>query len=163
MTATFDDFVGLLDYPMFVVTTRADSANAGCLVGFATQSSIDPPTFLVGISRANHTFSVAQKATHLAVHVLGREHLALARLFGSETGETVNKFDRCQWHSGPQGLPILDAASAWFVGLVERRFDTGDHVGHLLTPVSAGVRTPTHADELIAYADVKELTPGHDA
>jgi flavin reductase (DIM6/NTAB) family NADH-FMN oxidoreductase RutF len=163
VSGTFDDFVGLLDYPMFVVTTRAGDTNAGCLVGFATQSSIDPPTFLVGISRPNHTFSVAREATHLAVHVLAPEQRALARLFGSETGAAVNKFDRCQWHSGPQGLPILDAAAAWFVGLIERRFDMGDHVGHLLTPVAISADPAGSADALMSYADVKELTPGHDA
>jgi flavin reductase (DIM6/NTAB) family NADH-FMN oxidoreductase RutF len=161
VSGTFADFVGLLDYPMFVVTTRAAGRNAGCLVGFATQSSIDPPTFLVGISRLNHTFSVAREATHLVVHVLAREQLGLARLFGAETGETVDKFERCQWHSGPEGLPILDAATAWFVGLIGRRFDMGDHVGQLLTPIAVG--GPVGSAAVMSYADVKELKPGHDA
>lgn len=163
MPATFDDFVGLLDYPMFVVTTRAEDRSAGCLVGFATQSSIDPPTFLVGISRENHTYAVAQQATHLAVHVLDREHLHLARLFGGQTGQKVDKFARCQWHSGPEGLPILDAAAGWFVGRIERRFDMGDHVGHLLAPVVAGIKSAEKTTTLVSYDDVDDLKPGHEA
>jgi len=161
--ATFDDFVGLLDYPMFVVTTHAGGRKAGCLVGFATQSSIDPPTFLVGISRENHTYTVAQQATHLAVHVLGREHLDLARLFGGQTGQKVDKFERCQWHAGPEGLPILDVATGWFVGRIERRFDMGDHVGHLLTPVAADSQSAGKPTALVSYVDVDDLKPGHEA
>ena len=47
---TFNALASELDYPMFVVTTAAGGAPAGCLVGFATQCSIDPPRFLVCLS-----------------------------------------------------------------------------------------------------------------
>ena len=53
--------VSLLDYPMFVVTTRAGDEPAGCLVGFASQVSIRPPRFLVGLSKRNHTYRVARR------------------------------------------------------------------------------------------------------
>jgi flavin reductase (DIM6/NTAB) family NADH-FMN oxidoreductase RutF len=46
----FERLVATLDYPMFVVCTRADGTDAppaGCLVGFASQTSIHPPLFLV--------------------------------------------------------------------------------------------------------------------
>jgi flavin reductase (DIM6/NTAB) family NADH-FMN oxidoreductase RutF len=52
MTEAFEKLVSLLDYPMFVVTTRAGDESAGCLVGFATQVSIRPPRFIVGLSNA---------------------------------------------------------------------------------------------------------------
>lgn len=132
----FDRLVSLLDYPMFIVTTAAGKRRAGCLVGFASQTSIHPARFLVGLSRNNRTFTVAQNADHLAVHVLGRESLSLAELFGGSTGDSIDKFCQCAWHDGPAGMPILDAAPAWFVGRVLRRFDLGDHVGHLIEPLS---------------------------
>ena len=50
-TEAFEELVALLNYPMFVVTTQANDTAAGCLVGFASQTSIHPPRFLVGISR----------------------------------------------------------------------------------------------------------------
>ncbi|MDY6999960.1 MAG: flavin reductase family protein [Actinomycetota bacterium] len=160
-SAAFDDLVSLLDYPMFVVTTSADGHPAGCLVGFASQTSIHPPRFLAGLSRNNHTFGVAQRSEHLAVHVLPRSELALARLFGGTTGDSTDKFARCCWHTGPQGMPILDAAPAWFVGKVLRRFDLGDHVGHLVEPVAGSA--PDHLGELISFSDVRDVDPGHDA
>ena len=48
--AAFDAIVGNLEYPMFIVTTRAGEEPLGCLVGFATQTSIDPPRFIVCLS-----------------------------------------------------------------------------------------------------------------
>lgn len=145
---------------MFVVTTAAGGHPSGCLVGFATQTGLQPPRFLVGISRRNHTYRVAVRAEHLAVHVVARRNIELARLFGGQTGDQVDKFERCAWHSGPAGMPILDDAAAWFVGKTLDRLDVGDHVGYLLEPVAG--YAPDRADDLISVSDVLDLQPGHE-
>jgi flavin reductase (DIM6/NTAB) family NADH-FMN oxidoreductase RutF len=157
----FEKLVSKLDYPMYVVTTRAGDQRAGCLVGFTSQVSIGPPRFLVGLSDKNHTYRVAQDATHLAVHLLPRTHRELARLFGSETGDRTDKFARTPWHEGPHGLPILDDAAGWFVGEVLGRHALGDHVGHLLEPVAGDA--PDEFEQLVTFADVRDLEPGHEA
>jgi flavin reductase (DIM6/NTAB) family NADH-FMN oxidoreductase RutF len=158
---SFDRLVGLLDNTMFVVTTEADGEPSGCLVGFATQASIHPPRFLAGISRTNHTCRVAARSDYLAVHVVQRRHIDLARLFGGETGDRVNKFDLCSWRNGPQGMPILDDAAAWFVGKTLERIDLGDHIGYLLEPVTGALPGPL--GDLISSTDVADLAPGHKA
>ncbi|MGE2692116.1 flavin reductase family protein [Mycolicibacterium pulveris] len=157
----FEKLVSMLDYPMFVVTTRAGEQQAGCLIGFSSQVSIGPPRFLVGLSKQNHTFRVAQDASHLALHLLPRRHRELARLFGSETGDDIDKFARCAWQAGPHELPILSDATGWFVGEVLNRYDLGDHVGHLLEPVAGSA--PERFDQLVTFADVRDLEPGHEA
>jgi flavin reductase (DIM6/NTAB) family NADH-FMN oxidoreductase RutF len=157
----FDRIVGLLDYPMFVVTTRVGDEFAGCLVGFTSQVSIRPPRFLAGLSKRNHTYRVAGRAEHLAVHLLPRRHRQLARLFGSETGDRIDKLARCSWHAGPEALPILDDAVGWFAGPILARFDVGDHVGFLLEPVTGAA--PERFDELVTFSDVRDLEPGHEA
>ena len=157
----FEKLVALLNYPMYVVTTQADGVMAGCLVGFASQTSIHPPRFLVGLSTKNHTFRVAADATHLAVHVFDHDHLATVELFGSQTGDTINKFDRCSWHRGPAQMPILDDAAAWFVGKILDRFSLGDHVGHLLAPVDGS--PPHELEQWVSFGDVRNLQPGHEA
>jgi flavin reductase (DIM6/NTAB) family NADH-FMN oxidoreductase RutF len=153
--------VARLNYPMFVVTTAADGVAAGCLVGFASQTSIHPPRFLVGLSKRNQTFRVAAGATHLAVHVFDREHLDVVELFGSQTGDETNKFDHCAWHPGPAQMPILDDAAAWFVGRIVERFSLGDHVGHLLEPVDGD--PPEELGQWVSFGDVGDLQPGHEA
>ena len=159
--AAFERLMGLLDYPMFVVTTSDGDQSAGCLIGFTSQISISPPRFLVGLSKRNHTYRVAQRADHLAVHLLARTDRDLARLFGGETGDHVDKFERCDWHSGPHRMPILTGAAGWFVGRVLNRFDVGDHVGFLLEPVDGSA--PHQLDALVAFSDVRDLDPGHEA
>lgn len=100
-----DPFTDVIDGPMYVVTTAADEEQAGCLVGFASQCSIDPARYMVWLSKANHTFGVARRATHLTVHVLRREQRELARWFGSETGDRVDKFERVSWRPSEAGDP----------------------------------------------------------
>jgi hypothetical protein len=41
------------------------------------------------------------------------------------------------------------------------RFDLGDHVGHLTEPVAG--YAPSTLPELVTFADVKDLEPGHRA
>ena len=71
-----DTFVGGLDYPMYVVTTRVGDDRAGCLVGFTTQTSIDPQRFLVNVAAQvideTFLFAVAACALGLAIALMLR-------------------------------------------------------------------------------------------
>ncbi|HEV3001376.1 MAG TPA: flavin reductase, partial [Solirubrobacteraceae bacterium] len=59
------ELVSDLDYPMFIVTATNGRERAGCLVGFATQTSIRPGRFLVCLSEKNRTYRVAGAAEFL--------------------------------------------------------------------------------------------------
>ncbi len=156
----FARLTGNLDYPMLVVTAVADDQRAGCLVGFATQCSIDPPRFMVCVSNKNRTLQVAARADALAVHFLPVTAIGLARLFGGETGDELDKFSRCRWHAGPDGLPILDECGRWFAGRIVERRALGDHVGFVLEPFAASDDGSTAT---LAFHRAKELSPGHEA
>jgi flavin reductase (DIM6/NTAB) family NADH-FMN oxidoreductase RutF len=149
-----------LDYPMLVVTAAQGEDRQGCLVGFASQCSISPLRFMVWISKVNHTARVAATASVLAVHLLSSDDRPLAELFGEETGDDVDKFERCRWHTGPSGAAILDDCRRWFVGRVMERVDTGDHTGYLLEPLTSHVAP---WDGQLGYQEVRDLEPGHPA
>jgi flavin reductase (DIM6/NTAB) family NADH-FMN oxidoreductase RutF len=51
MRSPFDRVVDSLHPPIYVVTATDGEQRSGCLVGFASQSGIDPPRFMVWISR----------------------------------------------------------------------------------------------------------------
>lgn len=158
-----DTFTDALDGPMYVVTAAFDGKQAGCLVGFASQCSIDPPRFTVWLSIANHTYRLAQEAEHLTVHLLHRDDRALAELFGGETGDRVDKFARVGWRPGEAGSPVLEQLSTWFTGRIEGRIEGGDHVGFLLAPVAV---CPPYGDQsppLLRYRELRHLDPGHPA
>lgn len=148
-----------LDYPMVVATTATDGERSGCLVGFLTQCSVHPPRLAVFLSVTNHTFRVASRADHLAVHFLSRDQRDLAELFGSTTGDEVDKFDRCAWHEGPGRVPLLEDCPDRVVGRIVDRRSTGDHVCHVLAPVTA-----EHGDgplRQLGFQAVVDLDPGH--
>lgn len=162
MSADVDRLVSRLDYPVFVVTTidRDSGERAGCLIGFTTQCSIDPVRFVVCLSVVNHTCRVARRAEVLVVHQLGKEHRDLAELFGSTTGDDIDKFAHCRWEPGPGGVPLLTGTSGWFVGTILDRFDLGDHIGVLVSPIATEINDD---QQPLMFSSVRHLAPGHPA
>ena len=160
MADPFAQIVDSLDAPMLVVTACDGSERSGCLVGFATQCSIAPRRWLICISKSNHTFRVARATQTVVVHFLRVDQVELARLFGSQTEDVVDKFARCAWRDGPGGAPIL-AGCDWIAGRVLERIDLGDHEGQLLGVFDAGHE---HADApQLGFQAVRGLPPGHPA
>jgi len=157
---TFQRLVAQLDYPMFIATVAARGERAGCLIGFATQCSIRPPRFLAGISDKNRTHRVARGADSMALHLVPEDATELAELFGGETGDEVDKFERCEWHEGPGGVPLLDGCPNRFVGRIAERVDFGDHVGLVLEPFLAE-EDPRGGQ--LSFHRAKRIDPGHEA
>jgi flavin reductase (DIM6/NTAB) family NADH-FMN oxidoreductase RutF len=163
VTTPFQELVAGLDYPMAILTTAptgGEGKPSGCLVGFSSQSSLDPPLYTVWISRRNHTHGPAMAGDPLGVHFPDRSQLGLAHLFGVETGDEVDKFQRCRWHEGPHGVALLDHCATWFIGAVQDRRPTGDHTAVLLSPV-AGEASPSWRP--LGFQDVKGFQAGHPA
>ena len=154
----FEEIVGTFDGPMFVVTASAGDERNGCLVGFTTQCSIDPPRFLVCLSEKNRTTRIAQQCETLVVHSLRAEQHALAEHFGAESGDDVDKFATVAWHEGPDGTPVLTGCD-WFAGRVlARHADLGDHVGFVLDVLDAEI---VATGDRLGLQSVIDLDPGH--
>lgn len=155
----FDRLLASADTAMSIVTTASGGERAGCLVGFQAQCSIDPPRYVVWLSKANHTCRVAVRASHLAVHFLTTDDHDLAELFGGMSGDDVDKFQRCSWTPGPGGVPVLDRCPNHLVGRRVAVLDEGsDHVCVVLESVEA------RADERfepLRLSAVTDITPGH--
>lgn len=154
-------FFDLIEYPYFVVTVRSPEAEmSGCLAGFVTQCSIDPPNFLVCISKVNHTLGVAARSPGMGLHLLGRDQVDLARLFGEETGDVVDKFASVDWRLGSTGAPLLVEAAVSMEGQVLGHFSVGDHETYLVR----GVRAVAGGHSgLLTFRSAPPLHPGHPA
>jgi flavin reductase (DIM6/NTAB) family NADH-FMN oxidoreductase RutF len=150
-----------LDGPMAVVTTAVAGERAGCLVGFHAQSAIEPERYCVWLSKANHTYRLALRSTHLAVHFLTEDDHDLAERFGTETGEDVDKFEGLETGSGPDGVPLLvRCANRMLVRRIALLDEGGDHVclsTECLESVTTGRFTP------LRLSAVDQLTPGHES
>lgn len=158
----FDAFVASTDPAMIVVTAAADGERAGCLVGFHSQSSIDPRRYSVWLSKANRTYSVAMRASHLGVHFLTTTDFAIAELFGGHSGDDVDKFARVAWESGAGGVPLLTDLPHFFVGhRVGIEDGGGDHV--CVTLEVSSEAAPSGAFEPLRLSDATHIVPSHDA
>lgn len=157
-SSTFPELVAELDYPLFIATTTVGEERSGCIVGFATQCSIHPPRFLLCLSDANRTFALAERANLLAVHLVPPDASGLVELFGGETDDEVDKFARCEWTPGPEGVPLLVECPNRFVGQVLARIPLGDHTGYVLEPteISRGAKTGAYG-----YQRAKSVEAGH--
>jgi flavin reductase (DIM6/NTAB) family NADH-FMN oxidoreductase RutF len=156
----FNELTGEIDYSMLIVTTSAGTQRAGCLVGFGTQCSVDPPRYLVCLSEKNRTFCVAAHSEALIVHYPRADQTELVELFGGETGDDVDKFARCSWREGPMGMPVLDGCPRWFAGAIVDRIPLGDHIGFLLAPFAA--EKGGEADSF-PFHRARRIDAGHDA
>jgi len=152
----FEGLVGELEYPMFILTAPGP---LGCLVGFTTQASIDPPRFIACLSHKNRTFRDGRDAPALGVHAVPADAGDLAELFGGETQDEVDKFARVDWREGPEGVPILARCENWFVGRVLERLDAGDHDAFLLEPIAG--ESGDQAE--FTFHRAKRIDPGHEA
>jgi flavin reductase (DIM6/NTAB) family NADH-FMN oxidoreductase RutF len=159
----FDAVVGDLDPAMAIVTTAVGDERAGCLVGFHSQCSIEPPRYAVWLSKANHTLPVAFAADHVAVHFLSDADVDLAELFGTHTGDTYDKFARCAWTPAEgSGVPLLDRCGHRIVLRRTGVLDEGsDHVCFTGEPVL--VATVDGPFTPLRLSAVAHFHPGHEA
>lgn len=165
----FDALVALLDTAMVVVTVAGGGEGGevdGCLVGFHSQTSIEPRRYVVWLSVANRTFRLAADlaTTHLAVHLVTAGDRELAEQFGGTTGDEVDKLADLAWSAGPGGAPVVEAFPTHFVGRILDRLRPagGDHVAFVLEPVVAQV-DDTGADGPLRLGRASEIDPGHPA
>lgn len=155
----FDSLMASLDTPMAVVTAAAGGERAGCLVGFHSQSSIDPGRYSVWLSKANHTYRVALLGTHLGIHLLTEDDRHLAEVFGTLSGDDVDKFDLVDVTVGPQGVPLIDAAPHHMVVRRVALLDEGgDHVCVVTEPVAVST---TGRFRPLRLSAVDQLDAGH--
>ena len=156
----FHRLVGGLEYPMFIVTARAGDEPLGCLVGFATQTSIDPPRFAVCLSHNNRTYRRGRDAELLGVHCVPEDAAELAELFGGETGDEVDKFARCRLARGARRR----AAARRVPQPVRRPRAVAARRGRpRRLPARAGRGREGHRRGRFTFHRAKRIEPGHEA
>ncbi len=154
-----DSLTEATNYPLYVVTAGASGAIGGCLAGFVTQSSLRPVRFIVCISKVNHTFAIAERASGLALHLLGADQQRMASLFGERTGDDTEKFNGLEWTSGVTGAPRIRDCAAWVEGPILNHMSAGDHEAFLIAISEGG---PGPRQGLFLSSEATDFDPGHE-
>ncbi|MCZ4354761.1 flavin reductase [Roseovarius aestuarii] len=109
-----------------VVTAHdADGAPIGFTANSFTSVSLDPPLLLVCLAKSSGNLTSFSQAQRFAVNILKDTQRDVSARFASRVED---RFSNTDWHSGPEGTPVLDGTVAWFECVTDNLVDAGDHV-----------------------------------
>ncbi len=120
----FRQAVGEFVTGVTVVTTLADNDPKGMTVNSFSSVSLEPPMVLWNVGRDAESYQYFMANDRFALHILHAGQRDLATLFATRGAD---KFSSTPWHSGNNGIPLLDE---FLVGLecqVSHRYPGGDH------------------------------------
>ena len=157
--SAFAHLMSSADPALIVVTTVAEDEQAGCLVGFHTQSSMAAEQYCFGLSKANHTYRVSLRSALFGLHFLTHGDLAMAEHFGTRSGDDTATFAGIDLDPDDSAVPLIRALpNRMVVERIAMLDDGGDHVGITARVVSAEASGPFIP---LRTSDVRHFVPGH--
>ncbi len=111
----------MLTHGVNVVCAAHEGRRAGLAVAWATQTATDRVLICVGKQSVTRDVILASEA--FSVNVLRRNQLELARLFGTRSSRSVDKFEGLAVHTAETGSPLLEGCAAALDCRVERVID----------------------------------------
>ncbi|MBE5786106.1 MAG: flavin reductase [Clostridiales bacterium] len=138
-----------LSYGLYIVSTRHEGKDSGCIINTACQVTNTPNQVAVTVNKDNYTCQMIQKSGHFSVQVLSQDaHMEFIGRFGFKSSRDVEKFAGMDVTYSPDGDPmLLDSApvNAVLTCKVVGQLDVGTHiifVGLLTDAVKTGFGTP---------------------
>lgn len=108
-----------------VVTTVDDEGRPRGLAANSYASiSLDPPLVLVCVQKTSSTYPALFQSSHLGINILSNAQLGTVRTFASKAPD---KFADLEWHSGPNGTPLIDGSAASLEAEIKERFQAKTH------------------------------------
>jgi flavin reductase (DIM6/NTAB) family NADH-FMN oxidoreductase RutF len=110
-----------------VVTTMCDGAPHGLTVSAFSAVSAAPPRVLICLGNDTDSKPLIERARCFAVHILGRDHVALGPRFAKLVPGVDDAFTGVAYRSERTGAPILEQCVGWLDCRVESLLPVGDH------------------------------------
>ncbi|MCW4465528.1 flavin reductase [Glutamicibacter sp. MNS18] len=108
-----------------VVTTVDDQGKPrGLAANSYVSVSLEPPLVLVCVQKTTSTYSSLFKSTHLGINIMSNEQRDTVGIFASKGDD---KFATLDWHTGPNGSPLIDGSAASIEAEIKERFQAKTH------------------------------------
>lgn len=146
-----------LSYGLFIVTSRNNGRFNGQACNTVIQVTSEPARIALAINKQNLTHEFITASQVLAVTVLGKDNLDLARRFGFQSGRNVDKFAGLDYAVRQEtGCPVLSQGIAFLEARLVPGLsvDAGTHTVFVADVLSGGVLR--QADPM-TYKDYREL------
>ncbi len=92
-----------------ITTTDSDGSPVGFTATSVTSLGATPPLVSFNVARGSSSWHALSTTTHVAIHTLGEDNLALAKRMADDH---TKRFAANDWKVGEQGLPIFDSATS---------------------------------------------------
>lgn len=119
-----------LSYGLFVLSTRQDDRDYGCIINTAGQVTSEPNRISIAVNKANYTHDMLIRSGKFNVSILSENaSFATFQRFGFQSGRTVDKFadyEGCA-RSANGVLYVTEGANAFISATVEQTIDLGSH------------------------------------
>ena len=136
---TFKSVLSRFASGVTVVTTRDGERRHGLTVSAFCSVSAEPPRVLVCLNNASDSKPLVERSGVFAVHILGRQHVALGSRFAKVDGTPADLFEGLSVRSEVTGSPILAECLAWLDCRVETAMPVGSHTVFVGAVQAAGL------------------------
>lgn len=119
-----------LTYGLFVLTTRENDKDNGCITNTAIQVTSEPNRIAVAINKANYSHDVIKTTGEYTLSVISENaSFDLFKRFGFQSGRNIDKFDGfTSMKRGGNGIYyITEGTNAYISVKVEKTEDLGSH------------------------------------
>ena len=110
-----------------VVTTTCDGAPHGLTVSAFSSVSVTPPRVLICLGNDTNSKPLVERSGCFAVHILGRDHVALGPRFAKLVPGIDDPFADLAHRVESTGSPILSHCIGWLDCRVDAKLAVGDH------------------------------------
>ena len=120
-----------IQYGLFVITTKDDDRDNGCISNTVAQVTAQPNRISVALNKSNFTTELIQKSGRFTASILSEAaDFELFKPFGFQSGRTVNKFaDFTDCRRVSNGtFAITRGTNAFISADVEQAIDLGTHM-----------------------------------
>lgn len=119
-----------LTYGLFVLTTKENDKNNGCIINTAIQAASTPNQMSIAVNKANYTHDMIMNSGAFNVSVISQDaSFDLFKRFGFQSGKNTDKFDGFDGTAfAPNGIAYInEGTNAWFSVKVQQTIDLGSH------------------------------------
>ena len=117
-----------LSYGMYIVTTRKESKNVGCLINSAMQITSKNPIIAISLNKENYTNEVLKETRKCALSILSEKtNPEVISKFGFLSSSETNKFENRNYKDIDNLPVILEDICAYIIGEVIRVIDAETH------------------------------------
>ena len=155
-----------LSYGLFVLTSKHDGRDNGCITNTAIQVTSEPNRIAVAINKGNHTHDCVMSARKFNVSILSEAaSFDIFKHFGFQSGKNVDKFDgysACR--RTDNGLMIITEGTNAYISVdVEQTVDLGTHTLFIGTVTDMDVLSDTPSATYTYYQEHIKPKPQDNA